>query len=105
MTNDVLTALKINLSPKSHLHLAMEMGLVRSRDLKSYACGSVSTGRDTRARKVKSEVPDNRHPSFPGWGLGNGLTTLSCKKNVCPENNKIEFTTEQMLMIRTQVKI
>jgi hypothetical protein len=52
------------------------VGLACSNDLKSYAGGSVASGRVSQAGQVKSEVPDEeRQHGPPGWGLGIGLTS------------------------------
>jgi hypothetical protein len=40
------------------LHLVMAVGLASSNDLRSYAGGSVATGRVSQAGQIKSEVPD-----------------------------------------------
>jgi hypothetical protein len=57
------------------------VGLVWSHDTKSYAGGSVSTGRVSLARQVKGDDPDKKgYPGPPGWGLGVELTTPHSKK-------------------------
>jgi len=39
-----------------------------------------ATGRASHARQVKGDDPDKKgYPGPPGWGLGAGPTTLSCK--------------------------
>jgi hypothetical protein len=46
------------------------VGLVWSNYLESYAGGSIATGRDTYARWVKDDDPDEKgYPDPPGWGL------------------------------------
>jgi hypothetical protein len=67
-------------SPRWCLCLVVAVWLACSNDLRSYAGGSVATGRVSQAGQVKSEVPDKaRHPGHPGWGLGVGLTSQSRK--------------------------
>jgi hypothetical protein len=39
-----------------------------------------ATSRASHARQVKGDDPDEKgYPGPPGWGLGTGPTTLSCK--------------------------
>jgi hypothetical protein len=61
-------------------------GLAWSCDAKSYACGSVATGRVFHAEQFEG---DERHkeeyPGYTGWGLGVGLTTPSHKKALIVE--------------------
>jgi hypothetical protein len=45
-------------APRRCLGLVVAVGLACSNDLKSYAGGSVATGRVSQAGQVKSEVPD-----------------------------------------------
>ena len=57
-------------------------------DPESYAGSSVATGRDSHARQVKGDDPDEKgYPGPPGWGLSVRLTTSPRKKN-CYETSK-----------------
>jgi hypothetical protein len=47
-----------NLSPRWCIRLVVAVGFAYSNDLRSYAGGSVATGRVSQAGQVKSEVPD-----------------------------------------------
>lgn len=58
------------------------VGLEWLDDPESYAVGSTSTGRVSLAGQVKGDDTDsNGYSGSPGWGLGIGLTTPSCKAN------------------------
>ena len=58
----------------------MAEGFECSDDPRSYAGGSISTGRVSLAGQVLGEVPDEEgYPGPPGWGLGVRLTTLHRK--------------------------
>jgi hypothetical protein len=71
------------------LHLLEIFRFIVQLTLKSYAGGSVATGRVSQAGQVKSEDPDGeRHPGPPGWGLGIGLTSQS-RKNKFVEKKKM----------------
>jgi hypothetical protein len=50
--------------------LVVAVGLACSNDLKSYAGGSVATGRVSQAEQVKSEVPDRERPWSSRLGVG-----------------------------------
>jgi hypothetical protein len=67
------------------------VGLVWSHDPKSYAGGSVCTGRASHARQVKGDDPDKK--GYPGpqcWGFGVGLTTPHSKKLIVTKVEKRE---------------
>jgi len=50
-----------------------------------------ATSRASHARQVKSDDPDKKgYPGPPGWGLGTGLTTLSCKNQNVTKNSANE---------------
>jgi hypothetical protein len=84
--------------PRRCFRLVVAGGLVGTHDLKSYAGGSVATGRVSHTGQVKSEVSDKeRHPGPAGWGLGIGLTSQSHKKQTCRENNIIELPAGRMV--------
>jgi hypothetical protein len=56
-------------------------GLAWPNDPKSYASGSIATGRATYAGQVEGDGPDKRrYRGPPGWGLGVRLTTSPQKK-------------------------
>jgi hypothetical protein len=53
------------------------VGLAWSNDPESYAGGSIATGRDTYARWVKDDDPDEKgYPDPPGLGLGREADNL-----------------------------
>jgi hypothetical protein len=54
-SNELLSSIK---APWWCLRLVVAVGLVCPNDLKSYAGGSIATGRVSQAGQVKSEVPD-----------------------------------------------
>jgi hypothetical protein len=59
-------------------------GLAWSYSSESYAGGSVATGRDCHAGRVKGDDPDKKgYPGPPGWVLGVWLTTLPHKTLNC----------------------
>jgi hypothetical protein len=61
------------------------VGLVWSRDPKSYAGGSVCYW-VSHARQVKGDDPDKKgYPGPPGWGFDVGLTTPHSKKLIVTE--------------------
>jgi hypothetical protein len=69
------------------------VGLVWSNDPESQAGGSIATGRVTQARQIKGDDADKKeHPGPPGWGLGVGVMTPSCKRAF------VEKTSEMPLM-------
>jgi hypothetical protein len=56
-------------------------GSVWSSDTKSYAGGSVATGRLARVKQVKGDDSDKQwYHGSPYWGLGVELITLPLKK-------------------------
>ena len=62
--------------PKKYPYFDVVEGLAWSNEPKSYAGGSLATGRASHARQVKGDDPDEKgYPGPPGWGLGVGLTT------------------------------
>jgi hypothetical protein len=57
-----------------HFDIVVKFGW--SNDPKSYAGGSVATGRVPSAGQVKVDDTDKeRYPGPPGWRLGSRLTT------------------------------
>jgi hypothetical protein len=64
------------------------VGLEWLDDPESYADGSVSAGRLSLAGQVKV-ITGKGYPVSPGWGLGFGLTTPSCKANRMLRNLKV----------------
>jgi hypothetical protein len=66
------------------------VGLVWSNDPESLAGGSIATGRVTRAGQVKDDDPDKKgHPVPPGWGLGVGMMTPSCKRTFVEKTSEM----------------
>ena len=73
-------------------------GLTWPNDPKSYASGTLATGRATLAGQIEGDDPDERgYPGPPGWGLGVRLTTSPCKKLIVtkPYNKPRNVMTEQ----------
>ena len=63
----------MQISPHRYPYFEAVVGLVRSHDPKSYAGGSLATGRVYHARQVKGDDPDKKgYPGPPGWGLVTG---------------------------------
>jgi hypothetical protein len=61
-------------------------GFVWSEDTECYAGGRVAIGKGSHAGQAKGDDPDKKgYPGPPGWGLGMGLTTPSCKTWICLE--------------------
>jgi hypothetical protein len=60
-------------------HLGMAGGLVCSLDPKSYASGSMATGRITQAGLVEGQEEERRGP--PGWGLRREASDLTLIKS------------------------
>jgi hypothetical protein len=69
------------ISRRRYPYFDVVVGLVSSHDPKSYAGGSVCTGRASHARQVKGDDPDKKgYPGPLGCGFGVGLKTPHSKK-------------------------
>jgi len=57
-------------------------------NLRAMLAVAYATSRASHARQVKGDDPDKKgYPGPPGWGLGAGLTTLSCKNQNVAKNS------------------
>jgi len=64
-----------------------------------------ATSRASHAILVKGDDPDKKgYPGPPGWGLGAGLTTLSCKNQNVAKNsvNETQPPSRKRLTMRSK---
>ena len=82
----------------------MEVGIVRSTNLISYASGSTAAARVSQATQVKSQFPDKKDTlvfQVKAWALGWHPYSIKNKPTE-KKKIKIEFTTRQMLRIQAE---
>jgi hypothetical protein len=74
-------------SLRRYPYFAIVVGLAWSDDPDRYAGCTVTTGRVSHAKEVKSGGTDKqRYPAAPGRGLSEGLRTPSLKNTHCCED-------------------
>jgi hypothetical protein len=69
----------------------MVVGLACSNDLKSYASGSIATGRVSQAGQVVRFQTKRDNPGPPGWGLGIRFTSQSRENKFVEKTIQLKF--------------